>query len=333
MATLKTKFMVGIFVIVGFSMAIIAVIWLGMSNYLEKGRYYVAYFDESVQGLDKDSPVKYRGVTIGSVNSIGVAPDANLIQVVLKIESDIQLDDSIVAQLKSVGITGIMYVELEKQLENAAVPDQQIEFPTPYPVISTKPSDIRKFFDTLTEILGTFSKLDLQEISNQLQSVMAKIEQAADDAQIDVLFADLQATLADIQTITTEKNWESAFESLNQAAQAFETFSKSGTQVIDGVGPTLDHFDKTLKENEASLRTLMAAINALVLHMDALVADGNRFLADTHKDTSRLLPQVRETLRRYEQAGKHLNRFLDRIAEQPSQLFLGRPPGESDQPR
>ena len=130
--------MVGLFVVIGFSLAVVAVIWLGMANYFEKGQYYVAYFDESVQGLDKDSPVKYRGVTIGSVNSIGVAPDANLIQVILKIETDIKLDDSIVAQLKSVGITGIMFVELEKRDANTTLSVQQIGFPTKYPVGSGK---------------------------------------------------------------------------------------------------------------------------------------------------------------------------------------------------
>ena len=115
MASVKTKLAVGLFVVAGFIMVIFAVIWLGMSNYLEKGKFYVAYFDESVQGLDRDSPVKYRGVSIGKVYSIGVAPDANLIEVVLKIETGLKLDKSIVAQLKSVGITGIMFVELEKK--------------------------------------------------------------------------------------------------------------------------------------------------------------------------------------------------------------------------
>jgi len=323
--------MVGIFVIIGFSMAIVAVIWLGMSNYLEKGRYHVAYFDESVQGLDKDSPVKYRGVTIGSVNSIGVAPDANLIQVVLKIESDIQLDDSIVAQLKSVGITGIMFVELEKKSEDATVPVQQIEFPAPYPVIATRPSDIRKFFDTITEVLGTFNTLDLQGISGQMQSVLAKIEQAIDDTQIKALVTDLQATLSDINTITAERNWENAFQSLNKAAKAFETFSKAGSQAIDGVRPTIKRFDNAITENEESLKILMVAVNDLVVHIDSLVAVGNHFIEDTHKDISRLLPQLRDTLRQYEKAGKQLNRFLDRIAEQPSQLILGRPAGKADE--
>jgi len=53
MATIKTKLMVGIFVLLGFTLATVSIIWLGMSNYFEKGLYYVAYFDESVQGLDK----------------------------------------------------------------------------------------------------------------------------------------------------------------------------------------------------------------------------------------------------------------------------------------
>ena len=78
---------VGFFVAIGFTLAILVFIWLGMSRFLQKGRFYVTYFDESVQGLDVDSPVKYRGVFIGRVESIGVAPDSKLIKVVLKIES------------------------------------------------------------------------------------------------------------------------------------------------------------------------------------------------------------------------------------------------------
>jgi len=113
-ANIKTKLMVGIFVIMGFTIATAAIIWLGMSSYFDKGLRYVAYFDESVQGLDKDSPVKYRGVPIGRVESIKVAPDATLIEVVMKIEEGLKPEEhrgDVVAQLKSIGITGIMFVE------------------------------------------------------------------------------------------------------------------------------------------------------------------------------------------------------------------------------
>ena len=71
MASQKTKFAVGLFVAMGITLAILVTIWLGMSRFLQKGRFYVTYFDESVQGLDVDSPVKYRGVFTGRVESIG----------------------------------------------------------------------------------------------------------------------------------------------------------------------------------------------------------------------------------------------------------------------
>lgn len=201
--------MVGLFVVTGFSLAVVVVVWLGLSNYFEKGQFYVAYFDESVQGLDKDSPVKYRGVAIGSVHNIGVAPDANLIQVVLKIETDIKLDNSIVAQLKSVGITGIMFVELEKKDEKAPLSVQQIDFPTKYPVISTRPSEIKKFLESVTDVLTEFKKLDIQEISNRIQSTLVKMEQAIDDAQIEKLVNELNKTLSGIQAIAGEEKWAS----------------------------------------------------------------------------------------------------------------------------
>jgi len=115
MASQKAKFIVGLFLVCGIGIALLAFIWLGMSRYFEKGRFYVTYFNESVQGLDKDSPVKYRGVSVGRVHSISVAPDSKLVKVVLKIETGMVLDTNMVAQLKSVGITGSVFIELDQK--------------------------------------------------------------------------------------------------------------------------------------------------------------------------------------------------------------------------
>jgi phospholipid/cholesterol/gamma-HCH transport system substrate-binding protein len=60
MARKTSKFMIGLFVTVGVVIGMIAIVWLGASKYFEKGATYVTYFDESVQGLQLDSAVKYR---------------------------------------------------------------------------------------------------------------------------------------------------------------------------------------------------------------------------------------------------------------------------------
>ena len=57
------------------TVVVVFILWLGMVQYFQEGRKYVAFFDESVQGLQKDSAVKYRGVDIGRVEDIRVAPD------------------------------------------------------------------------------------------------------------------------------------------------------------------------------------------------------------------------------------------------------------------
>ncbi len=58
MASVKTKFSVGLFVILGISAVFVFIVWLGMYEFFREGRRYVVFFDESVQGLNKDSAVK-----------------------------------------------------------------------------------------------------------------------------------------------------------------------------------------------------------------------------------------------------------------------------------
>ena len=161
MPSVKTKFAVGLFVAVGFFLAAMAIIWLGMSHYFEKGHFCVAYFDESVQGLSKDSPVKYRGVSVGRVYRLGVAPDATLIEAVLQIDPAIVKPAEMVAQLKNVGITGSMFIDLDRKKPGDSALSPKITFSAPFPVVLTKPSQIKEFMGDVREILNNFKKLNL----------------------------------------------------------------------------------------------------------------------------------------------------------------------------
>ena len=69
MESQKVKFTVGLFVACGIGIAVVAVIWLGIAQVTKGGKRFITFFNESVQGLDIESPVNYRGVPVGQVRT------------------------------------------------------------------------------------------------------------------------------------------------------------------------------------------------------------------------------------------------------------------------
>ena len=89
MATTATNnWKLGLFVVVGVLTMVAALFWLGARRFQRTSFPAVSYFDESVQGLDVGSPVKFRGVTVGNVADITIAPDHRHVQVT----SDVYVD-------------------------------------------------------------------------------------------------------------------------------------------------------------------------------------------------------------------------------------------------
>jgi len=64
-------FKLGLFVIGAIAAGIIVLIIIGSGRWLQKRITIETYFNESVQGLDIGSKLKYRGVAIGEVTRIG----------------------------------------------------------------------------------------------------------------------------------------------------------------------------------------------------------------------------------------------------------------------
>src|ERR1700730_10683108 len=75
MAAATNHWKLGLFVVVGIVLALCTLVFLGAQSLKKQVVSYKTYFDESVQGLEVGSPVKFRGVTIGNVSNIDVASD------------------------------------------------------------------------------------------------------------------------------------------------------------------------------------------------------------------------------------------------------------------
>ena len=326
MASRKAKFTVGLFVAGGLAITVLAIVWLGMSRYFEKGRSYVTYFNESVQGLQKDSPVKYRGVPIGRVESIGVAPDSKLIQVILKIETGQKLDHSIVAQLKNVGITGSMLVELDRKKRGEPDHSPVLSFPSEYPIVASKPSEINRLLQGLDDVLNHFKSIDLKGISDKLKQTLDNANIVMADADIKGISGKLQSSLARADQILKSEKWESILGSVDHAAKSANALLQKAGNSLGKVDRTLVRMENFIAENQKPVSEAVMDLKKAMVNANNLLEKGAAFITNTDDTLNRLKVQLLISAQNLERATEHLDRFLEVIADSPSQLIFGEPP-------
>jgi len=126
-------FKIGIFVISAVVIGIIGVVVLGVGTIFQKKNIVETYIDESVQGLDVGSPLKFRGVPVGRVEQISLtsaeyATRREYVVVRMSISSNMfqfPVNDPTSAQLKEAldrgfririapqGLPGVAYLEAD----------------------------------------------------------------------------------------------------------------------------------------------------------------------------------------------------------------------------
>ncbi|MCX5888783.1 MAG: MlaD family protein [Deltaproteobacteria bacterium] len=293
MAGKTSKFMVGLFVSLGIIIIVVAIIWVGATKYFEKGNLYVTYFNESVQGLQKDSIVKYRGVEVGRVEQISVAPDNHLIAVVMKINlRDKNLPETTIAQLKMAGITGMVFVELDRLKAGELDLAPKVSFPSEYPIIPSHPSEIAKIMTGLNSVVEKFNQLDTQAVFSQFKSTAAEIE---------IFFKgkDMEAIMANVQALTGNlKNSSERIDKMIAAGRLEDVMLEARN---------------TLKETKTFVITLQEEIRALNLR-------------EAMGKTQTIANEVKATSENLRQTSEKLEAFVNRINERPQDLLFGQPP-------
>lgn len=313
----KNAFIVGVFVLVGLGLAIFTVIWLGMSNYLEEGQKYVAYFNESVQGLDRDSAVKYRGVSIGKVQSVGVAPDGVLIEVIMNMNTELKPDE-LVGQLKTVGITGIMFIELDRYSAKEVVFTPEADFDPPHPVIPTKASDIKVFMEGVDEVLQQIRALDAQGISTRLKASLDKFNRLITQTEIDAISADIKKISSGLERALRPEQWKTILASAERSGKSLEKTLKNANQ-------TIVRLDKAIAKNEKPVTRAFAELSRSADQVEKLLAEGTRFLKNSDGRFADIQRYLIATLQNLEKASQSLTGFVELISDRPSRLIFGEP--------
>ena len=302
MSDRSSKFLIGLFVITGFLIGAVVIIWVSASDFFMKGSTYVAYFDESVQGLQTDSAVKYRGVEIGKVDSIKVAPDYQLIEVVMKINLSGDLHNHTYAQLKTAGITGIVFIELDRIRAGETLESQQINFKAAHPIIPSRRSEISRFLADTDKIMQKIKEIDFNGISQQLKNTTKAIE----------------TFLAGDRTDRIMNNLESMSVNLDKAV------TRINKTIAEG------KIEDVLKETSETLLNARQLINRTKQEIAAMnlaeqTAKTGAVLETLDKRTKSIALDLQDTSENLRVTSENLQKLSESLNSNPSELIFSRP--------
>ncbi|MEO7095591.1 MAG: MlaD family protein [Polyangiales bacterium] len=184
----------GLFVVAGFVLALCTVVFLGARSLQKDSVKYKTYFDESVQGLEVGSPIKFRGVTIGNVSAIDIAPDGRHVGVTSELtltdlnelgiaegkgkNARIRVPPELRVQLASQGITGVKFLQIDFFVIKDN-PPPVLPFPVPENYIPAAVSTMKNLEDAVVKAVDRVPELtdNLVKISSQVSVLLTSIDE------------------------------------------------------------------------------------------------------------------------------------------------------------
>ena len=293
MATTATNnWKLGLFVVVGLFVMVGTLFWLGARRFQRTSFPAVTYFDESVQGLDVGSPVKFRGVTVGNVADITIAPDHRHVQVTSDIYVDAMqrlglgdraprkgeefINPLLRVQLVSAGITGVRFLQTDF-FHTLRYPPPTLPFEPPWNYVPSAPSTLKSVGDTATEVLNRLPELEsrISETLGTMNTTLGSIDRfvtglQSENGSFDRLLVQLRATTTNLGTTIEAAKLADTTASLRTAA--------------GNVSTAANGFGEMREDLQTSLATLRETLESVRSVADSLERDPSVLLRGPRRD-------------------------------------------------
>lgn len=230
----ENYFKIGLFVLGATALLVTGTIMLGAGHLFRKQIVLESYFDESVQGLEKGSPVKFQGLTIGEVSSIDTVSylydkqlsesqrlsNARYVAVTMSItsyeavglEAATHEDEILQAvarglrfRLASIGLTGTKFVEASF-FDPERVPPFEFEWTPRHPYVPSAPDAINNIIDNVEDLMDRLAGSDLEGILQNLDDTIETTRQAIAGLNTPDLSVEVLALATELRTTTQRIN-------------------------------------------------------------------------------------------------------------------------------
>lgn len=328
----KTKVspaIIGAFVIGGLALLFLSLISFGGVSFFSKPPRFVVFFNESIHGLDLDSPVKLRGVRVGRVKDLNIRYDQqgnrSVVAVVCEFARDAMtdargtginiasreelqtlVDRGLRAQLGVLGLaTGLLYVELDLVDPQIYPAEKGVTDPR-YVVVPAMPSAISAFQASASEILNKFKKVDFAGLAGELKNLVAQTRKQVAGIDVRGVVEQWKRTGAAVEALAGNPEFKRTLENLNATLAEV----RAAVARLDG------QIDPAAKELHA---TLGEARRALQAFGEASAATRGFFATNAGVGA-----EVGATLLRLNEAADAVARLAEYLERNPNALLLGK---------
>ncbi|MDD5728048.1 MAG: MlaD family protein [Victivallales bacterium] len=315
------KFRLGLFVISGVLLFTVGLFVLGLEDLFVRKAHFVTLFPESVQGLTIGSPVKYKGVPIGTVSKVSIQVENKLIRVDMDInltaftaETQIadgdkmrlfngfikkERDKGLRCRLEYAGITGLKYIELDyfktPQPPHLIAPPKCKNADTIY--LPSTPSAFKDVLKLINTSLESIAKVDFAGLSKRLNNVLEGARKIVSDQKL----------------LDAIKQMESMSANLNESSKVLKDVltPEKVREIVDNVEKILDKLHLISQRLEVQLDK-------------ARIAD----TADSFRKAANAVTEGRDmisnTLLKVNQAIDAFTEFINYLNDDPKSLIKGK---------
>lgn len=289
----RTQLIVGVFCLCAIIILIAGILFLKEFKF-NRHRYSVTIIFDNVSGLKEGDPVMVAGVRKGSVKSITLQQGKVHVDVFL--ESDVQLSDDSKCMIKSGGLVGLKYVEIDPGASSRPLDTSQ-------PVQGAHQTDV-------FEVVGMFGNL-----ITEVRQLVQKIDDSVGGGGI---LGSMEQTLADVQDVM--KSIRSLVDAnradFDETVQDFKTTSKDLREIVrDNRGVV----DSTLKQFQASSERF----DTVLLQLEEISSSFREISQkiDRGEGTLGELLNSRELYDELQQTTVEINLLIEDIKKNPDKYF------------
>lgn len=187
-------FRLGVFVLAAIGVLIALILIFGSGQFFKQSFTVETYIKQSVTGLDTGAAVRFRGVKIGQVTSIGLSG--------VLYEDDIPFQDrrqyvvvrmqiigekltekkiaefvknNLRARIKSMGITGVNYVEFDFVSKDPDYKPLPYSWTSEYPVVPSLPNQADQILTGIQKMLEAVNHLDINGTQKKFDDLLTNL--------------------------------------------------------------------------------------------------------------------------------------------------------------